>query len=418
MGLLRTMVGVAVVAQVGCVDHKADNEAAAKAAQNQDVDAGGTGDGDASAASELPANVTAAIETYADIVLASYEDTLTAAETLDEALTELVDEPSAEQLEAARSAWRDAREPYLQTEVYRFYDGPIDDPEDGPEGMINAWPMDEAYVDYVEGDPDTGLINDPQVDLDPENLAELNEAEGEASIATGYHPIEFMLWGQDLSEDGPGERPYTDFVESEEGTAANQARRGRYLLAISELLQEQLAGLEEAWAEGDDSNYRAAFLADAPEESLQKILQGMIVLSGFETGGERLRVALDTGDQEDEHSCFSDNTHRDMVGDVLGVQNVYLGRYTRLDGSEVRGPGIYDVVLAVDADLAETLRAQIADSLAAALALEPPFDKEIQAGNAAGRKRVQALIDALVAQEDTLSQIFARFGLTPEIPEG
>ncbi|MCX4247555.1 imelysin family protein [Paraliomyxa miuraensis] len=365
--------------------------------------------------SGVPDDAHEAIEAYASIVHASYEDSLTEARALDTALDALMADPSEANLTAARSAWLASREPYLQTEVYRFYDGPIDDPTDGPEGLINAWPLDEAYIDYVDGDSAAGIINDPAITIDAATLESLNEQGGEANIATGYHAIEFLLWGQDLSDAGPGARPATDYVTDGTGTAENQDRRGQYLGTVSDMLVGHLEGLVAAWAPGQDY---AAELHDAdPEEGLRRILTGMIVLSGFETGGERLQTALDSGSQEDEHSCFSDNTHRDMVQDIQGVQNVWLGSYRRLDGTEVSGVGIADVVREVDAGLADELDQQIAESLRLANELQPPFDREIAVGNAEGQARVQALIDSLRTQEQLLERVFRTFELTIPAPE-
>lgn len=349
-----------------------------------------------------------AIENYADIVHASYADSLAAAEALKVAIDSFLEEPSGDGFTAARNAWKDAREPYLQTEVYRFYDGPIDNTEDGPEGAINAWPLDESYIDYVEGDPEAGVINDDSVELDAETLLGLNEKSGEDHIMTGYHAIEFLLWGQDTSEDGAGDRPFSDFVEG--GTGGNTARRREYLRVVTDLLIVHLEGLVEAWDPEGDDNYRAELLAAEPADAFQRILTGMIVLSGFETGGERLRVALQTGEQEDEHSCFSDNTHRDMVQDVLGIQNVYNGEY-----GDVSGTSIYEVIAATDEELADTIKERIADSLELAEALEPPFDQEISPENEAGNARVQALVDSLFAQEKDLEDAFDLFGF--EVPD-
>ena len=138
----------------------------------------------------------------------------------------------------------------------------------------------------------------------------------------------------------------------------------------------------------------------------------MIILSGFETGGERLQTALDSGDQEDEHSCFSDNTHRDMIQDVQGVQNVYLGTYGSVSGTSIK-----DIVAEQDAELADRLESEIAASLAAGNALQPPFDQEIASDNAEGRARVQALIDALRTQEATLEEVFRLFELDVPVAE-
>lgn len=355
-----------------------------------------------------------AVSAYASLVEASYADSLVEAEALDLAVGALVAAPSDGSLEAARVAWLQSREPYLQTEVFRFYDGPIDNPEDGPEGLLNAWPLDEHYLDYVEGDAETGIVNDLSVTLDADTLVSLNEAGGEKNIATGYHAVEFLLWGQDQRDDGPGERPYTDYVVGEGGTAKNQDRRAEALTLVSGLIVEHLGQVHDAWAPG--AAYRVGFEAD-PEASFAKILTGMIVLSGFETGGERLQASLDSGDQEDEHSCFSDNTHRDMVQDVRGVLNVWEGRYTRLDGSVVSGVSVKEIVEEVAPDLAAALDAQLRESLQLAEALQAPYDQEIAPGNAEGNARVQALVVSLRAQEALLFDVFTAFELTVELPE-
>ena len=143
----------------------------------------------------------------------------------------------------------------------------------------------------------------------------------------------------------------------------------------------------------------------------------MIVLSGFETGGERLKTAYDNMDQEDEHSCFSDNTHVDMIEDVRGVQNVWLGSYTRVDGSKVEGPSLKDAIADVDSALADRLTTEIADSLAKANELPTPFDQAIASGNDAGRAKVMALITALRTQESTMEEIFQLLELTIPQPE-
>lgn len=355
-----------------------------------------------------------AMTNYSAIVLASYEDSLATAKTLDTSIDAFIAAPDQAKLDAAKEAWLESREPYLQTEVYRFYDGPIDNEADGPEGLLNAWPLDEKYIDYVEDDQDAGIVNDTTKTIDADTLLALNEQGGEKNIATGYHAIEFLLWGQDQNTDGPGDRPYTDYVEGENATAPNADRRKLYLATTSDLLVVHLESLVDAW-QADQDNYRKAFL-DAPvQDSLARALSGMIVLSGFETGGERLQTALDSGDQEDEHSCFSDNTHRDMIQDIQGIQNVYLGSYTREDGSRIEGKGIKDVIAARDTTLAADLDAKIQQSLDLAKALQTPFDQEIAPGNTEGRARVTALITSLREQEELLQDAFRLFDL--EIPE-
>jgi putative iron-regulated protein len=274
--------------------------------------------------------------------------------------------------------------------------------------------MDEGHIDYIYGDSDAGIVNNLELTIDEATLLAQNEAGGESNVATGFHAQEFLLWGQDFADDGPGERPWTDY-DVASSTKPNPDRRGQYLAVVSDLLVGHLTDMSTAWAAGG-GNYRADFEAAEASVGLERILTGMIILSGFETGGERLQAALDSGDQEDEHSCFSDNTHRDMVQDVVGVQNVWRGSYTRLDGSTVSGTSIRDVVEATDADLASRVDAQIDASVAAANALQPPFDQEIALSNTEGRARVQALIDSLKDQETILLEVFTLLGLSVEIP--
>jgi putative iron-regulated protein len=314
-----------------------------------------------------------AVNHYADIVYASYEDTYELAVVLNDALIALVEDPSDESLEAARTAWLAVREVYGQTEAYRFYGGAIDG-ENGPEGFINAWPLDEAYIDYVEGDENAGIINNledyPEIDHDL--LLSLNEAGGEANISVGFHAIEFLLWGQDLSEEGAGNRPYTDYT-----TAPNAERRGQYLLALGELLLNDLDYLVQAWSPEVEDNYRAEFLALPVDEALRNILTGVGVLSKSELTGERIFTAYDNQDQEDEHSCFSDNTHRDIVTNFMGVQNVYTGQYLRTDGTELSGTSLTDILAVLNPELNDSVLALLDEAEAATNAIHVPFDQAI-----------------------------------------
>lgn len=352
------------------------------------------------------ANVEPVLQHYASLVHANYEDTLNSARAMQVAIAAFLAAPSEHTQKAAQDAWRAAREFYGQTEAFRFYGGPIDD-ENGPEGRINAWPMDESFVDKVEGNPNAGLINDRGFAITKEAIAGQNERGGEENIASGYHAIEFLLWGQDLSEIGPGARSYRDYVD-----APNADRRRQYLSLVTELLIDDLSGLVKAWRPASRLNYRARFV-EGGKESLRKMFVGIGSLSRGELAGERLEVALNSQDQEDEHSCFSDNTHRDAVTDALGIENVWLGRYRRADGVLLQGPSMRDLVAARDAALAARTSNQIANSVAAASAIQAPFDREIIGGrDAPGRQRIQATVDSLVQQSKDLVAAANAVGIT------
>jgi putative iron-regulated protein len=344
---------------------------------------------------------------YAAIVEANYTETESRAVDLARAIDAFVAAPSESKLEAAKAAWIASRIPYAQSEAYRFYGGPIDAEETGPEGRLNAWPLDESYIDYVEGAPEAGVVNRPDrfPTIDEALLVSLNEKDGETNIASGYHAIEFLLWGQDLRDDGPGNRPYTDYVV---GTGKNAERRGAYLRAAAALLVRDVRAVKEAWA--SSSSYRVAFEAN-PDAALQKMLVGIGSLSGGELGGERTRVAYTNKDQEDEHDCFSDTTLSDLRGNALGIQNVYLGHY-----GAVAGPSLSDLVRAVDPALDATMRTRIQGAIDAIAAIPPPFDRAILgADDAPGRVKVKAAIDAIASATLGLADVASRLGVRIDI---
>lgn len=351
-----------------------------------------------SAQAQTPATPASVTAHYATLVHANYQDVLTTAVTMQDAIKAFTAAPSADTQAAARKAWLTAREYYGQTEAFRFYGGPIDN-DNGPEGRINAWPMDESYVDSVNGKKTAGLVNNRKVSITKKSLAGLNERGGEENIATGWHAIEFMLWGQDLSETSPGNRSFEDFVD---GKAPNADRRRQYLNVVTELLVDDLSGLVKAWAPGQKANYRAKF-EKGGNESLRKMFVALGSLSRGELAGERLEVALASQDQEDEHSCFSDNTHRDAVTNAKGIENVWLGRLVRVDGTTLQGPGLRDLVAAKNAALADKTTQQISGSVKAAEAIPAPFDRAIAGPkDAPGRVSIEKTIASLTAQSNDI----------------
>jgi putative iron-regulated protein len=359
----------------------------------------------ATAQDETTATKQAVLQTYAEIAYASYTDSLLLAQELQTAIDAFLEDPTEETFQAAKDAWLASNEPYGQTEVYRFYGGPID-AEDGPEGLMNAWPLDEAYVDYVEGDPDAGIINNTAdyPDITEALLLDLNEQGAEENIATGYHAIEFLLWGQDLSAETNGQRPYTDYT-----TAPNAQRRATYLRIVANRLVNDLQAMVDAWEPAMD-NYRAAFVSGDPDVGLTNILTGMGVLSKSELAGERMFTAYDNQDQEDEHSCFSDNTHRDIITNAQGIANVYYGSYTRLDGTIVEGTGLDDLVALVDPELNTAMLSALEGSLAAVNTIPVPFDQAIIAPES--RSLVLDAVFLLQDQGDLIAEIATALGLT------
>ena len=386
------------------------------------------------AAAPAFADKAAVLDNYADIALAKYTDSLTTAHMLLASVNTLTDAPSAEALQAAKDAWLAARVPYQQTEVYRFGNAIVDDWE----GKVNAWPLDEGLIDYVDAayggatdENEYAVLNVvanasftlsgdtiDASDITPDLLeGSLHEADGvESNVATGYHAVEFLLWGQDLNGHGAGagNRPWTDYASGDACTGGNCDRRADYLTAATELLVSDLEWMVAQWQDGGDA--RAQLTADE-NAGISTILTGMGSLSYGETAGERMRLGVMLNDPEEEHSCFADNTHNDHFYNAVGIRNVYLGSYTRIDGSIVSGESLASLVAAadagVDAELQAKLDAAVLEMLEMKIAAESGFsyDSMLERGNAAGEALIMGAVNALVDQTRSIERAVVALGV-------
>ena len=373
---------------------------------------------------------------YADLAQAKYQDSLTSARALQKAVNALVAKPTAANLDAAREAWTAARVPYQQSEVYRFGNAIVDDWE----GKVNAWPLDEGLIDYVassygaEPEENPGYranvianrsfaFSGKTIDagrIDKGLLESLHELGGvEANVATGYHAVEFLLWGQDLNGTGPGagSRAASDF-DPANCSWGNCDRRAAYLKAATDLLVEDLAWMTAQWGSGGEARKAAA------KAGLSAILTGMGSLSYGELAGERMKLGLLLHDPEEEHDCFSDNTHASHYYDALGIRNIYLGEYRRIDGSTMKGPGVSALVAGKAPAVDKEMRAMLDATMAAMGVLVKSaeggeaYDQMIGEGNKAGNARVQAAVDALTAQTRSIEKVVASLGLEKIAFEG
>ncbi|MFS4467345.1 imelysin family protein [Maribacter sp. 2210JD10-5] len=344
---------------------------------------------------------------YADLVLANYQAAMVDAEALETAIATFVADPTEVNFNAAKEAWLVSRESYGPSEAFRFANGPIDSGDtEEIEGFLNSWPLDEVFIDYVDGDAAAGIINDDTTfpTLSKEVLSGENGNGGEENVAIGYHAIEFLLWGQDLtapSENMAGQRPYTDFVDG--GTAANQDRRREYLAIVADLLTDHLQVMIDEWS----GAYKTTFLALDENEALDNMISSISELSRSELAIERMSVALVNQDQEDEHSCFSDNTHRDIRLNLQGIVNVYKGTYGNVSGNSLE-----DLIKEVDADLASELNTLLTTAQTQVDATLDPFDLAIVEGTTSTEgAKVQTAVQALVAFGDKLLEARPALGI-------
>src|SRR6478609_12180889 len=374
------------------------------------------------------------LKTYTDIAAAGYADSLATAKTLQLAVNQLLANPTDQTMLSARAAWVVARIPYMQTEAYRFGNKIVDDWE----GKVNSWPLDEGLIDYVSGSYGTDSPENELYAADviantsltiggkklntskitKELLADkLQEAGGvEANVATGYHAVEFLFWGQDLNGTGPGNgnRPASDY-NTKKCTGGHCDRRAQYLRAATDLLVDDLAWMAAQWAPGGEA--RKKVMDGSDEAGLTAIMTGLGSLSYGELAGERMKLGLMIHDPEEEHDCFSDNTHASHFFVALGIRNVYLGTYRRADRSVVTGPSISDLVKAKSPEVDAEVRAKLDATMNAmntlylrALTTES-YDQMIGEGNDEGDAVVQHAIDALLDQTKSIERAVATLDL-------
>ncbi len=323
------------------------------------------------------------LQGYADFAWVQYSAAVDTAKELERAIKALTTSPSADTLQQARLAWTAARAAYLPTEAFRMANGPIDR-VGGPESFLNAWPLDESAIDYVVGNTGAGIINNvtEYPTISAKVLIELNEKAAENSITTGYHAIEFLLWGQDLSVTGPGERGFEDFVI---GVSPNAERRAQYLNVIATLLVEHLSQVATEWDQSNAGVYVHTFLQpQSVDQQFTAVLQGLITLIGDELSQERMYVALDARSQEEEHSCFSDQTHLDFISDFRGFEMLLRGLSD--------GQSLMAMLQVKNPAMAVALNTALDETYAAIVAIPAPFDQAIF--DVEGRVRILRAVEA------------------------
>ncbi len=385
----------------------------------------------------------------------SYEDAL----RLQKAIKEFVKKPTAKSLENAKKVWLKTRETYGITEALRLSNGPIDAEEGwiaeaygALEGQINAWPLDENMIDYTidaEGKKTSGNIIDSKgkftpaaaegeeskgVDVDKitvKTITDLNENGGEANVASGWHAIEFLLWGQDQDYSNfvadkvtngamtAGQRPLTDFT-----TDKFAKRRLDYLLASADKLVADLDLVKSAWdkqVKGTKGLYRAALLGkltgkDAEKnidskEALKQIFGGLGMFIKSELANERIAVAVLTPSEEDEHSCFSDNTHRDIDTNYKGFKYLLTGN---VEGEKL-GFNLLSKVSPTERKEIEGLMAKIEERIAKVNKLAETkmhFDYQIHPENKEENKNIIALKNDLRRLGDKMILVAKAMGIS------
>jgi len=374
------------------------------------------------------------VQNYISLAQQKYNDALVTAEALEKTVNQFLAEPTDARLGDARSAWIQARVPYQQTEVYRFGNEAVDDWE----GKVNAWPLDEGLIDYVdasygsESDENpfftANIIANPMIKLGGDTidvriidtnllantLHELDEVE--SNVATGYHAVEFLLWGQDLNGTAPGAgaRPASDYSVTA-CTGGNCERRRAYLSAATNLIVKDLKDMTESWQVGGEAYQQLIAKGDAG--GLSTMLTGMGSLAYGELAGERIKLGLMLNDPEEEHDCFSDNTHWSHYYDAKGISNIYRGEYLSTQGTLTKGASLSQLIAQSNPALDAKMLAALATTERAMQAMVDEaakgntFDVLIGENNLEGHQIIQTIVDSLVAQTRVTEELIVALGL-------
>ncbi len=345
-------------------------------------------------------SVTAAnfARTYVDIAFQTYSDAAAAAAQLKEAAATLKREPNALSLAYIRLAWVEARAPFLQAEVFGFADGPIDSGEKPAVSAING----AVNPDFIDGAKASILVDTASYPvIDATLLASLNGKGGAGNVATGFHALEFLLWGPRGNANGAGRRPFTDFLAD----SPMGARRADYVVACAEILSSQLDALAAEWNPETTAGYRASFLK-LPADTVQgRVLDSVATLAGVELAGKRLGKPLESGDGAVAESPFSNLTQLDVLHPAAGIANIMAGAYLGTDrdsGMRVQGTGLIAVVEARDAKQGAALREAVNKVILAARALQGPFDLAVAAGE--GDPNRKTFVDCATALESLAAE--------------
>ena len=184
---------------------------------------------------------------------------------------------------------------------------------------------------------------------------------------------------------------------------------------MTDLLLDDLAEMAGHWA--PDGEARKQLMAEGVDGGLRAMLTGLGSLSYGELAGERIKLGLLLHDPEEEHDCFSDNTHNSHYYNAVGMRNVYLGRYERVDGKVVSGPSLSELVAKLSPELDKEMKAALEATHAAMTAMKTraekveAYDQMIGADNAQGNKVIQAVVDSLTAQTKSIERVVAALKL-------
>lgn len=336
---------------------------------------------------------------------AGVEDTQERIVHLEEVAEFLADEPSVDSLDAARRAWIDAHRAWVSTEVYLYAGHPAH--REGLVDRLDTWPIRPSHVDFVPGEPDAGLINQSDTELDDDTLRELHQKGGDDYATTGFHVVELLLWG--WSGGGTDEQRRASAFGGDRQTAPNPDRRGRYLRRAVGLLAEDHEQLVQMWSAEPAGAARSAFLEQNDAAAIRQMLAVMKRVTVDLLGEKRLNGPLQTEDRLQLPSPFSRTGVSEIQTSLRTLHDFYHGVDARSDNSQMEGPGLRAIVSQVAPELDSQLNDQLEEAIQLADAIPKPYDEALQTDE--GRPKIQKTADQIETIGQTLDQIGQKLGI-------
>jgi predicted lipoprotein len=262
------------------------------------------------------------------VALPGYKDLSDASATLYTSLETLNSNPTETNLSNARSAWKNMRDIWEQCEGFLF--GPVEDNDYDPN--MDTWPTDYVQMDSL---------------LASTSSLELADIQNATLSLRGYHPIEYILFGNH------GDR-----------TAAGiTARQKKYMMSLATDLKNTCNSLYQSWTTPPVNFANEVMKAGngsakytKKQEVYMAIVESLIGICE-EVGEGKMKEPYDAQDPAIVESPYSGNSLRDFKNNIIGLQNVYLCKYKE------DGKGINDLVAAKNIALDNKIQSQIATAI-------------------------------------------------------
>jgi len=218
------------------------------------------------------------------VVLPSYSRLSNASQDLNQALQNLVNNPTQSTFDKAKISWRSARKTWEVTETWAY--GPAETLDFDPN--LDDWPVS---------------TNELAATLDSKSNFTAKTLQNLDTTSRGFHGIEYVLFGRN-----------NNLVED---LSSNELA---YLKSAGEDLENNADGLLQAWS-GSEGFGSTVVKAD-PRSAIADILAGMEGCLA-EVADGKLGGAFDTKDSGELESTFSGNTGTDIVFNIKGVKTAW-----------------------------------------------------------------------------------------------